>query len=81
MQGATLQALILDRAGYDAFAWNDRALLRAAGFLYDRALWVPQSDDQWQPWLLDHAYGMTWSRVSPAHPGKNFGFTDWLFPR
>jgi hypothetical protein len=81
MQGATLEALILDRAGYSAFAWNDRALLRAASFLYDRALWVPQSDDQWQPWLLDHAYGMTWSRVSPAHPGKNFGFTDWLFPR
>ena len=40
MQGATLQALILDRAGYDAFAWNDRAILRAASFLYDRASWI-----------------------------------------
>jgi Alginate lyase len=81
MQGATLEALILNRAGYDAFVWNDRALLRAASFLYDRALWVPSGDDTWQPWLLDHVYGMTWARPASARPGKNFGFTDWLFPR
>jgi hypothetical protein len=81
MQGATLQALILDRAGYDAFAWNDRAILRAASFLYDRALWLPSGDDSWQPWLLNHAYNMTWSASSPAHAGKNMAFTDWLYPR
>ena len=22
----------------------------------------PRGDDQWQPWLLDHVYGMTWPR-------------------
>ena len=81
MQGATLQALILDRAGYDAFAWNDRAILRAAGFLYDRAHWIPGGDDRWQPWLLNHVYGMTWAAASPAPAGKNMGFTDWLYPR
>ena len=81
MQGALLQALILDRAGYDTFAWNDRAILRAAGFLYDRAIWLPSGDDTWQPWLLDHVYGMTWSTSSPAHAGKNMAFTDWLYPR
>ncbi len=81
MQGATLQALILDRAGYPAFQWNNDAILRAASFLYDRAIWIPSSDDTWQPWLLDHVYGMTWTRPSPAHAGKNFGFTDWLFAR
>lgn len=81
MQGVTLQALILDRAGYDAFAWNDRAVLRAASFLYDRALWLPSGDDTWQPWLLNHVYSMTWSASSPAHAGKNMAFTDWLFPR
>jgi hypothetical protein len=81
MQGATLQALILDRAGYDAFAWNDRAVLRAASFLYDRALWLPSGDDSWQPWLLNHVYNMTWSASSPAHAGKNMAFTDWLYPR
>ncbi len=79
MQGATLEAVILDRAGYPAFAWNDRALLRAASFLYDRAIWLPSGDDQWQPWLLDHFYGMTWPKASPARPGKNMGFTDWLY--
>ena len=81
MQGATLQALILDRAGYDAFAWNDRAILRAASFLYDRALWLPSGDDTWQPWVLNKVYNMTWSASSPAHAGKNMAFTDWLYPR
>lgn len=81
LQGATLQALILDRAGYDAFAWDNRAILRAASFLYDRALWVPSGDDTWQPWVLNHVYNMTWSASSPAHAGKNMAFTDWLYPR
>ncbi len=79
MQGATLQALILDRAGYDAFGWENNAILRAANFLYDRAGWIPSSDDTWQPWLINHAYGTNLSAQSPAHGGKNFGFTDWLY--
>ncbi len=79
MQGATLQALILHRAGYDTFNWENKAILRASNFLYDRAGWAPQSDDTWQPWLLNDAYGTSRPASSPAHPGKNFGFTDWLF--
>jgi hypothetical protein len=79
MQGATLEALILDRAGYDAFGWEDKALLRAATFLYDRVGWTPSSDDTWQPWLLNHAYGTNLPAQSPAHAGKNFAFTDWLY--
>ncbi len=78
MQGATLQALILDRAGYDAFGWENKALLRAANFLYDRAGWAPSSDDTWQPWLLNNAYG-TNRATQAAHAGKNFSFTDWLY--
>jgi hypothetical protein len=81
LQGATLQALILDRAGFNAFAWEDRAILRAASFLYDRALWLPTGDDTWQPWLLNRVYNMTWAATSPAHAGKNMAFTDWLYPR
>ncbi|HSS35169.1 MAG TPA: DNRLRE domain-containing protein [Patescibacteria group bacterium] len=79
MQGVLLQALILDRAGYDTFAWNNRAILRAANFLYDKAGWAPSSDDTWQPWILNHFYG-TNRPTSAAHAGKNMSFTDWLFP-
>ena len=70
--GRDAQAVILDRAGYAAFAWNDRALLRAAGFLYDRAIWLPSGDDRWQPWVLNHVYGMTWSAASPAQPARTW---------
>jgi hypothetical protein len=80
MQGVLLQALILDRAGYDAFLWSDKAINRAAGFLFDRAHWGASGDDSWQPWLLNHVYGTNYP-TSPARAGKNFGFTDWLFAR
>jgi len=79
MQGALLQALLLDRAGYDAFAWENKAIRRAADFLYDRVGWVPEGDDTWQPWVLNHAYGTNRPASSPARAGKNIGFTDWLF--
>jgi len=81
MQGAVLQAAILDRHGYDAWAWSDRALLRAAKFLVDRAAWPATGDDRWQPWLVNAAYGTAFAATSPTTPGKNFGWADWLYPR
>ena len=80
MQGVLLQALILDRAGYDPFAWEDKAIARAAAFLFDRAKWVPGGDDTWQTWVINHVYGTSYP-TSAARAGKNTGFTDWLFPR
>jgi hypothetical protein len=79
MQGATLEALILHRAGYDSFGWENNAILRAANFLIGRAGWDPSGDDTWQPWLLNKEYGTSIATQSPAHAGKNMGFTDWLF--
>jgi hypothetical protein len=78
MQGAMLQALILDNAGYDAFGWESKAILRATNFLYDKAGWTPTGDDTWQPWIINHVYG-TNRPTSSANCGKNMGFTDWLF--
>lgn len=79
LQGAVLQADLLYRAGYATWAWSDRALYRAAKFLYDVADWPATSDDEWQPWLIDARYGTDWHGSAPAQPGKNFGFTDWLY--
>jgi hypothetical protein len=83
MQGAVVQAHVLHNQGYDAWGWSDLALLRAARFLQRLdALyggWWATGDDEWQPWLLNHVYGTSFEADAPAHPGKNLGWTDWLY--
>lgn len=78
LQGAVLQAELLRVAGYDAWNWSDRALLRAVKFLYGRVRWAAEGDDTWQPWLIDRRYGTSYRSKPPARSGKNFGYTDWL---
>ncbi|MFL5685430.1 MAG: alginate lyase family protein [Chloroflexota bacterium] len=78
LQGAVLQADLLRAAGYDAWNWSDKGLLRAVRFLYGRAGWVAEGDDTWQPWLIDRRYGTSYRSAPPARTGKNFGYTDWL---
>ena len=79
MQGAVVQAELLSRAGYPAWEWSDQALLRAGNFLYSIS-WPAESDDKWQPWLLNHAYGSVFESVQPTGAGKNMGWTDWTHP-
>lgn len=76
LQGAIVQAEILRRAGYPAWEWQDRALLRAVQFLYD-INWKPEGDDEWQIWLINRVYGTNFPTTSPADAGKNMGWTDW----
>jgi hypothetical protein len=78
LQGAVLQAEILRHAGYAAWEWSDRALLRAVRFLYGQVGWAAIGDDEWQPWLVDRRYGTTYRGGAPARSGKNFGYTDWF---
>jgi len=76
LQGAVVQAEILHRAGYDAWEWQDRALLRAVEFLY-RIDWKAEGDDRWQIWLINRRYGARFPTPEKPHPGKNMGWTDW----
>jgi len=76
LQGAVVQAELLSRAGYPAWQWEEQALLRAVQFLH-QIEWPAQGDDQWQPWLINAAYGAGFPAESPARPGKNMGWTDW----
>ncbi|MFV1963880.1 MAG: alginate lyase family protein [Pirellulaceae bacterium] len=80
LQGAVVQAEILHRAGYDAWDWEDRALLRAVQCLY-RFGWVAQGDDRWIPWLVNFRYGTSLPATSPARRGKTMGWTDWTHAR
>ncbi len=80
LQGALVQAELLHRAGYLTWEWEDRALLRAAQFLYDIG-WPPEGDDEWLPSLINYAYGTECSSSTPVRPGKNMGWTDWSHSR
>jgi hypothetical protein len=79
LQGAALEAELLTRAGYPAWDWGDQALLRAVTWLYRVDRYPAQGDDSWLPWLVDRRYGTHFHDSAPSTPGKNFGFTDWLY--
>lgn len=76
LQGATVAAQILTRAGYPAWGWSDKALLRAVQFLYSID-WPAVGDDGWQPWLINYAYGTNFPTSQSGTTGKNMGFTSW----
>ena len=78
LQGAIVQAELLQRAGYDVYHASDNALLRAYAWLFDVCHYPPSGDDTWQPWMVNHAYGAHFPTTA-ARTGKNMGFTDWLY--
>jgi hypothetical protein len=77
LQGALAQAVILHRAGYDVFNWQDRALLRAFQWLYTEDAFPAAGDDTWEPHVINHYYGTSFPAPVPSKPGKNVGWTDW----
>jgi len=81
LQGAVVQATLLERAGYPAFEWGDRALLRAVQWLHTQLGYQAEGDDEWQPHLFNHYYGTSFPAPVPARPGKNMGWTDWTHGR
>jgi hypothetical protein len=85
MEGASVQARLLSRAGFDSWNWQNKAILRATQFLYnlDREVggWWAEGDDEWQPWIINKAYGANFPAAMPARAGKNMGWTDWTFGR
>jgi hypothetical protein len=83
LQGAVVQAELLSRQGYDAWNWQDKALLRAVRYLYDLDErypddgWAATGDDSWMPWLLNARYGDVLPTDAETRPGKGMGFADW----
>ena len=81
LQGAVVNAQILSRQGYDAWNWQQRALLRTVRFhqRVDRAFggWWAQGDDAWIVSLVNRAYGSAFPIPTGVGEGKNMAFTDW----
>jgi hypothetical protein len=81
--GAAVCAEILWRQGYDAWSWEDRAILRAVAAMHRLSQryagdgWWADGDDAWVVWLVNHVYGTDYPAATPALPGKNMGWTDW----
>lgn len=88
LEGASLQAEILSRAGFPAWEWQSKAMKRSVQFLYDLqrnypadgGTWWAEGDDTWIVWLVNKSSGATFpteqiKRVDNA--GKNMGYTDW----
>ena len=78
MQGYVVQALLLGRAGYDAWGVNERQVLRVAEFQVRFGIWNYHSIGYYAAWVVNDAYGVSLPTL-PAGYGRAFGFTDWLF--
>ena len=68
---------MLNRAGYDVWEWQDRALLRAFRWLHEVNLFPAVGDDTWQPYVINYFYGTDFPVESPSRAGRNVGYTDW----
>jgi hypothetical protein len=79
LQDVLLQAIILHRAGYDPFNWQDRAILRAYRWLHEQANYPAEGDDTWQPHVVNYFYGTSFPAPVPSRPGKSFGWADWVY--
>lgn len=77
LQGTIATAELLDRAGFETWEWEDRALLRALTWLYEENQYPAEGDDRWIPWIVNAHYGSDFPTETPTRPGKNIGFSDW----
>ena len=84
IQGYTVQALLLSRAGYDAWNVNNQQVKRVQLFR-ERVGKIGQSGgfnywnvEKFVNWVTNKVYGLNQPTV-PAGFGRNFGYTDWLF--
>jgi Alginate lyase len=80
LSGYVPLAELLYRQGYDVYAWEDQALLRATRFLYGLERKFPE-EDWWEPgvpayWIVNARYGTSFP-VEGDGMGRNVAWTDW----
>lgn len=75
LSGAVEQAMFLHRAGYPAFDWMERAILRAVKWPHDLGH-SASGDDAWLIPVVNRIYGTSFP-VNGTGPGKGMGWTQW----
>ena len=80
LSGFVPLAELLYRQGYDVYAWENRALLRATRFLFDLERRFPE-EEWWEPgvpayWIVNARYGTSFP-VEGRGMGRNVAWTDW----
>lgn len=78
LQGTTLEAIVLERAGNPSWDWSSQAIKRAVDFKYNNNCSFT-GDDSFIPFVIDAKYGTDYAGSIPAQPGKGSGYYDWLF--
>lgn len=81
VQGYALQALILERAGFDAFGVNDAQFCRVGAFQQRFGIANGHSTGYYFAWVhREHCAGSSYPLPASAPFGRVFGFTDWFMP-
>jgi hypothetical protein len=90
VRAMTLQAILLHRAGFDAWNVNDSQLARLVGYLrrtpaeisIDGTLWGYDrySHNGWPRWVLNRFLGTSYPVNRPADGDRAMGYSDWLWP-
>jgi hypothetical protein len=81
LQGAIVQAVILQEAGHAAFDWENRAILRAFKWLYTQANYPAGGDDAWLVPVINHYYRTSYAPAEVGRPGKVMAWTEWTHNR
>jgi hypothetical protein len=81
LSGYVALAELLYRQGYDVYAWEQRALLRATRFLFELGRSF-RHEDWWEPrvpayWIINYRYGTSFPVEVGSRIGRNFGWADW----
>lgn len=82
LNGAVLAAEIFYRQGYPAYEVGDKALLRAAAYLYQLSLkdvgWYEPGTRKDAKYLLNTRYGIHYPLTLPVGSNGLVGFTDYI---
>ena len=79
LQGALVEGILLEAAGYDGLGYSTQAIKRAFAWENNVNSYYASGDDGWMVPLVNRAYGTSYTGGSDSF-GKGFGAGAWLAP-
>ena len=78
LSGLTVQAMLLDGAGYPAWSVNASQMRRLADFLVRSRAWNAEPVGYFAAWVINASYGANYP-AKAGNGGRMFAYADWLF--